>query len=75
MTVINALSGSYSGTLSDNVWKVFLHLRDSFATARIVDPANTNNIISDDLTASERTKIIAAAEKARQAKDWSEIVV
>lgn len=75
LTAINALSGQYPGTLSENVWKVFAYLRDSFANARIVDPANTNNIISDDLTAAERARITAAADKTRQAKNWSEIVV
>jgi Nucleotidyltransferase domain len=73
LTVINALSGQY-GTLSANVWKVFEYLRDSFCNARVVDPANTNNIISDDLTFTERAKVKAAAEQALKAKDWSEIV-
>ena len=53
LTVINALSGQSSGTLSSNVWKVFEYLRDTFPNARVVDPANTNNIISDDLTSVE----------------------
>jgi hypothetical protein len=75
LTVIDALAGQYAGTLSDNVWKVFAYLRGSLANARIVDPANTNNIISDDLAGAERAKVTAAADKARQAKDWSEIVV
>jgi hypothetical protein len=74
LTTINALSGQYFGTLSGNVWKVFEYLRDSFPNARVVDPANTNNIISDDLTASERAKIRAAAERALSAKQWEEIV-
>jgi hypothetical protein len=56
------------------VMKVFEYLRDTFPTARVVDPANTNNIISDDLTASERATVKAAATLARQARDWGEIV-
>lgn len=73
LTVINALSGQY-GTLSNNVWKVFQYLRDHFSNSRVVDPANTNNVISDDLTIAERAKIKAAAEQALQAKDWNQIV-
>src|SRR5687768_15330663 len=43
LTVINALAGRH-GALSDNLWShVFPYLRDSFAGARVVDPANTNN--------------------------------
>lgn len=74
LAVINALSGQLFGTLADNVWKVFPYLRDTFPNARVVDPANTNNIISDDLTDAERAKIKAAAGVALQAKTWGEIV-
>jgi hypothetical protein len=75
LTVMNALSEQYSGTLSDNVWRILGYLRDSFTNARVVDPANTNNVISDDLTTADQAKITAAADRARQARDWSEIVV
>ena len=74
LTVIDALSQQFFGTLSDNVWKIFQYLRDRFSIARVVDPANTNNIISDDLSAAERTRIKAAAEQALKASNWSEIV-
>ena len=55
---------------------VFDYLRDSFAAARIVDPANANNIISDDLTAQEKARVSEAAEAARQAaaSSWEGIV-
>src|SRR4030095_6415613 len=49
LTVINALAGTY-GTVAANVWKAFQYLTDRFPNARVVDPANTNNIISDDLS-------------------------
>jgi hypothetical protein len=74
LSVINALSGQY-GTLSGNVLKAFEYLRDTFPNARIVDPANTNNIISDDLSAAERAKIKAAANQALNAQNWNQIVV
>lgn len=73
LTVINALSGQY-GSLSKNVWNVFVYLRDTFPNARVIDPANTNNIISDDLTATERASIKSAAEQALRATNWSQIV-
>jgi Nucleotidyltransferase domain len=74
LSVAIALSGSRA-SLSDNVWKVFQYLRDSFSSARLVDPANTNNVISDDLTTAERGKVKAAAERALAAANWGEIVV
>jgi hypothetical protein len=75
LTVINALSGQYSGTLSNNVWTVLRYLCDTFPNARVIDPANTNNVISDDLTTAERAKIKAAAEQALKATNWNQIVV
>ena len=74
LTVIDALSQQRFGTLSDNLWKVFQYLRDRFPAARIVDPANTNNVISDDLSAAEKTKIKTAAEQALKASNWNQIV-
>ncbi len=74
LTVLDALFNA-QGSLSQNVWTVFEYLRDSFSAARVMDPANTNNIISDDLTAAEKTTIRNAAVRALAAKDWSEIVV
>jgi len=63
-------------TLAQRVMMVFDYLRDSFAAARIADPANSNNIISDDLTAREKAKVSTAAKAARQAaaSSWEDIV-
>ncbi|WP_271215144.1 hypothetical protein, partial [Pseudonocardia halophobica] len=61
-------------TISQRVWNALIYIRDNLATARMVDPANTNNVISDDLTAAEKAAIVAAARTALGAKDWSEIV-
>ena len=55
-------------------WRIFQYLRDIFPNARVIDPANTNNIISDDLTVAERERIRSAAIAALKASNWSEIV-
>ena len=76
MTVINALSSHIFGTLSDNIWKVFQYLRDRFILARVVDPANTNNIISDDPSSlADKMRIKSMAEQALKATDWNQIIV
>jgi Nucleotidyltransferase domain len=75
LTVIDALFQNSTGTLAGNVWKVFEYLRDKFTSARVVDPANTNNIISDDLSVADKIKIKAAAERALKAATWGEIIV
>jgi hypothetical protein len=74
-TVMNAPSGPVFSGISDNVLQIFQYLRDTFPNARIVDPANSNNIISDDLSMADRLKIKAAAESALRAKNWNEVVL
>jgi len=74
LTTITALSGA-RGTLSENVWTALEYLRDRFPNARVVDPANTNNIISDDPSAAEKSKIATAAAQALKATHWEHIVV
>jgi hypothetical protein len=75
LTTINALVGRGSASFADNVWTVFQYLRDHFGAARVVDPANTNNVISDDLTQAEKTAIRLAAINALGAANWNQIVV
>lgn len=73
LTVIKALEGRY-GRISENVWVVLEYLRDRFPNARVVDPANTNNVVSEDLTNSEKARVQTAAVQALSAKTWNEIV-
>lgn len=73
LSVIAALIGKY-GTVARRVMDCFRYLQDNLANARIVDPANTANIVSDDLSTSEKNKIAAAAQSALSAKYWSDIV-
>jgi hypothetical protein len=76
LMVIAALFGARAGTLgnlSANVVKVLEYLRDAFPNARFIDPANTNNIISDDMTVAERMAVQKAATAAL-GKTWGEFV-
>jgi hypothetical protein len=74
LTAMNAFTLLSFGTLSENVFTILRYLRDSFDTARVVDPANTNNIISDDLSGVDKAKIKAAAIRALAATSWAEII-
>lgn len=74
LVVIDALPWQIPETLSGNVWKVFEYLKSRIQMARIVDPANTNNVISDELSLADKTKIRTAADATLRASDWNEIV-
>lgn len=61
LVVIEALQGRWMHTLPQNVVCVLEYIRDNIETRRFIDPANTNNVISDDLVGSEKQKLAAAA--------------
>lgn len=75
LMVIEALPWHLRETLSSNVWRALEYIKANIASARIVDPANTNNIISADLSAAEKQKISTAAATALRASTWGEIVL
>lgn len=63
--------------LGNNVWHVFTELAkdyDNPLSARIVDPANSTNILSDLLSQTEKNKIISLAKIALSKSDWNQIV-
>lgn len=68
LSVISALHGQpfvgRNGDLSTNIVTVLKYLKENFVNARIVDPANKNNIISDDLTFYEKQAVVQAAQKS-----------
>jgi hypothetical protein len=76
LAVVQALAGwnAAATTLESRVQRVFEYLRDSFTTARFVDPANTGNIVSEDLSATEKQTVSSAARAARSAPMWGDIV-
>ena len=75
LTVIEALQSKATISLGNNVWIVFAYIRDSFLTARVVDPANTNNILSDELSAATKQAIVNAATAALGATNCNQVVL
>jgi len=64
-------------SLGDNVWHAFNELAKTQGnplSARIVDPANSANILSDLLTVAEKNTIINKAKIAIQQTNWNQIV-
>jgi hypothetical protein len=74
LAVIDCLSGRSYWNLNGNFWEILGFLSGEFISRRYLDPANTNNVISDDLSLSERQLIRNAAQLARTKRDWAQIV-
>lgn len=65
LTVIAALArAGVLNSLSDNVRLCLEYISENLSRARVVDPANTNNVISDDLAAGTKTMIERTAGTA-----------
>lgn len=73
LAVMDCLSGRSYSTLSDNFWKVLGFLANDFIKKSYLDPANTNNAVSDDLTLLEKQLIQRAAQAALTKRYWSQI--
>lgn len=72
LAVIRALEGTRMN-LTDSLTLALDYLANKFPAARIVDPANTANIISDDLTAAEKLRIKSEARRALS-RPWVSLV-
>lgn len=74
MAVIDSLKNSKIGDLSNNFLKVIEFFRDDLVSTRYIDPANTNNVISDDLNVSQKMAISSQARSSRNQQSWGVIV-
>jgi hypothetical protein len=74
LAVIDGLAYARRGDLAANVWKVLEYLRDNIQSRRYIDPANTNNVVSDDCTLAEKAAIAAKARDSLQQRNWQGIV-
>lgn len=73
LAVIEALKYKRSG-LAEHFLAILDYLSTTFVSARFVDTANTNNIISDDLTDAEKKAIAIKAGQSRGQQSWGSIV-
>ncbi len=73
LAALEALRGKPIARLSENVADVLRYFSASLTSTRIVDPANTNNVISDDLSVAGRQAVSAAAQRALNGS-WENLV-
>jgi hypothetical protein len=74
LATVSGLYGNRDQSLEGRVWKVLGWLAQHFATARLIDPANTNNVVSDDVSALDKQVVQHAAAFARTQRQWTPIV-
>jgi predicted nucleotidyltransferase len=74
LTAINALYRCSTDDLAANVLHALKYIAETLPSARVVDPANNNNVISDDLTSSEKQVIALRASQSYQEKHWGQII-
>jgi hypothetical protein len=74
LATLQALHGRRIGDLANNVSAALSWISANIQTARLVDPANTNNVVSDDLTILQRARIAQAASAARAQPNYSNFV-
>lgn len=74
LATIEGLKYQRFGNLANNVIHALRYFGSSLTTTRIVDPGNTNNIISDDLTLSEKFTIQNQANSSANAQNWGQII-
>lgn len=76
LLTIDAFSG-YSvpgGNIENHFLYLLRYISDNIENKRVVDPSNSSNILSDDLTLAEKRVIKKAAQSAIDAKYWNEVV-
>jgi hypothetical protein len=74
LTVLEAVKNRAYGELGNNFRAVLKYLRDNFVDEIIIDPANTNNTISDLLSKSSKELIAAKAKSSLNEPYWEQII-
>jgi len=74
LSVLEALKGKVPFPLASNMLTVLAFLASDLVDRRIIDPANTNNVVSDELSTSEKQQISLAAKASLDAADWGHIL-
>jgi hypothetical protein len=74
MIVIESLKGRSYTTLAANFLRVLEYIRDNVETVRLVDPSNSNNVVSDDLTLAEKQALHRGASSSLAQPSWGQIV-
>ena len=73
LMTIYGCNGTPFAELGPQVIAALEYIRDNIETKQILDPANTNNFLSDDISMADKTRIRIAAQASLNASYWSEV--
>lgn len=73
LLTIDGCKGQSLTDLEPQLLAAFRYLNDNILTVSKKDPANSNNIVTDDLSTGDRLLIKAAADAAIRARVWNEV--
>lgn len=73
MSAITALRGRLQGSVSANFVQCLRYIQDELPNARLVDPANTNNVVSNDLSLTEKQTLSRAA-RVSLGQNWNQVI-
>ncbi|WP_445502171.1 nucleotidyltransferase [Microvirga sp. G4-2] len=73
LTVIEALGSVYDNTLCQNIVTCLTYLSEQFANARVLDPSNTNNVLSDEISMTDKARVQITARRSL-AGAWEDLV-
>jgi hypothetical protein len=73
LTVLSALA-HYGSHLAHNVQRVFGYIADRLPRAVVCDPANTNNCVSDSLSAEQKQALALQAAASYNSVSWDQVL-
>jgi len=74
LTIFKALESEPYGQLTHNVAAVLRYLGNRFEQVGVCDPANEDNVVSNDLSAKEKKVVAKAARDALYDENWKTIL-
>ena len=74
LIVLRALGSEHFGQLAENILAVLRYFSKRLEQAVVADPANSDNILSSDLSANDKQAIAKAARDALYDENWKKIL-
>ncbi len=71
--IIDGCSGMSRDSIEQQLLRAFKFLSENIVSIRLLDPSNSNNIISDNISTEEKYRVKKLAEEAINARTWNSV--